>query len=83
MVMAYDQNPEQPTYSTFVMLAHDTSSQITKAVASRSYMQQLVAGGRPAENLQLYRSVEYDLLNGEERCQFFWGLVGILTYLDA
>ena len=42
-------------------------------------MEQLLRDQRPDEKIELYRSVEFGLLVPEERRQFFWLFVGILT----
>lgn len=83
MVMAYDRDPNRAVYTAFIIMVRGTSFQVTKAVASHSYMQKLLQGQRPNENVDIYRTVEYDLLFGEARRHFFWLFVGILTFLNA
>lgn len=55
---------------------------MTKAVASKSYLQSLVQGESLTENLQIYRSETYDLLDPGERKGFLRIFLGLIQYLN-
>lgn len=58
-----------------------TSLQITKLVASGSYLQALWQGKTLEEHLKIYRSEQFDLVEPEGRKAFLVMFMGVVNYV--
>ncbi|RLL98931.1 hypothetical protein CFD26_107630 [Aspergillus turcosus] len=59
---AFDRDSTHDEYTSFVFNLRRTSAQVTKVVATRSYLRALCEGRDVSEHLRIYRSAEYDLV---------------------
>jgi hypothetical protein len=81
---AFNKDPDRGEYASFVInmrLTSLTSLQITKLVASGSYLQELCQGKPLEEHLKIYRSQEFDLVEPEGRKAFLVMFVGVVNYV--
>lgn len=81
-ILAYNQNPHLDHYSGFVVSADQAVLQVSRVVASRTYMKNLCEG-KPSRggDLVLYHSNPMDLLEQDGRRQFLRLIMGLLRFL--
>ncbi|RHZ67144.1 uncharacterized protein CDV56_107751 [Aspergillus thermomutatus] len=82
--VAFNTNPHRGEYASFVITMRRTSPtsvQITKLVASGSYLQTLCQGRPLEEHLKIYRSPEFDLVEPEGRKAFLVMFMGVVNYV--
>jgi hypothetical protein len=80
---AFDRNPtcvECNEYTSFVFNLRRTSVQVTKVVATRSYLRALCEGREVSEHLDIYRSAEYDLVEPVGRKWFLTLFLGVMKH---
>ncbi|KAF4187860.1 hypothetical protein CNMCM8927_007532 [Aspergillus lentulus] len=81
---AFNKDPHQREYASFLIGTRHTSLtcvQITKLVASGSYLQALCQGEPLEEHLEIYRSDEFDLIEPEGRKAFLAMFMGVVNYV--
>ncbi|EAW19852.1 uncharacterized protein NFIA_094720 [Aspergillus fischeri NRRL 181] len=79
---AFNKDPHQREYASFLTNMRRTSLtcvQITKLVASGSYLQALSQGQHLEEHLEMYRSHEFDLVEPEGRKAFLVMFMGVIN----
>ncbi|KAF7116147.1 hypothetical protein CNMCM5793_004167 [Aspergillus hiratsukae] len=77
---AFDRNPTLDEYTSFVFNLRRTSVQLTKVVATRSYLRALCEGREVSEHLQVYRSAEYDIVERDGRKEFLTLFLGAMNH---
>ncbi|GIJ91032.1 hypothetical protein Asppvi_009997 [Aspergillus pseudoviridinutans] len=81
---AFNKDPARGEYASFVINMRSTSLtclQITKLVASGSYLQALCQGKPLEEHLKIYRSHGFDLVEPEGRKAFLVMFMGVVNYV--
>ncbi|GFF61580.1 hypothetical protein IFM60648_05947 [Aspergillus lentulus] len=81
---AFNKDPHQGEYASFLINMRRislTCVQITKLVASGSYLQALCQGKPLEEHLKLYRTHEFDLVEPEGRKAFLAMFMGVVNYV--
>ncbi|RHZ67143.1 uncharacterized protein CDV56_107613 [Aspergillus thermomutatus] len=77
---AFDRNPTRDEYVSFVFNLRRTAVQVTKIVATRSYLRALCEGREVSEHLHIYRSAEYDLVEPDGRKEFLTLFLGVMKH---
>ncbi|XHG06800.1 hypothetical protein AWENTII_009980 [Aspergillus wentii] len=83
LAIAFDENPNRESYTSFVITVNDTSLRFTKAVASKSYLESLFQGRHLTECLEISRSRGYDILEVEGRRDFLRIFLGLLQCMRS
>jgi hypothetical protein len=80
-LITYDHNPDFKQYTGFVISMHQTVMHVSRASMSRDYMKSLWEDQSVNENMQLYRSRAFELLDEEDRREFMRFIIGLYRYL--
>jgi hypothetical protein len=77
---AFDRNRTLHEYVSFLFNLRRTSVQVTKVVATGSYLRALCEGRDLSEHLRIYRSAEYDLVERDGRKEFLTLFLGVVKH---
>lgn len=79
----FQKNPTLRTHQPFALRVNGTKLQLSSALMSQTYIQDLSCSSSLIGELALLQSVAYDMRNREERRETLGLLVGLLRRLDA
>lgn len=82
-ILAHEQNPTLDTHEVFVLRMDRIALQLSMAVISRTYMEDLYQGKPLHESLRVCCSERYDLRECDQRREVLRVLIGLFRYLDA
>lgn len=80
---SFKKYPGLDAHTAFALRINRFNLQLSSAVISRDYINNLSLGKPLTEGLTLLRSVAYDLQEHEQRRETLRLLIGLLRYLDA
>lgn len=76
-LITYDHNPDLKQYTGFVICQHRTVIHVSRAWMSRDYMKSLWEDQLVNDNMQLYRSRAFELLDQKDRREFMRFIIGL------
>lgn len=76
-------NTNLESHQPFALRVNGTKLQLSSAVISQSYIQDLSRGNIPLDEFSLLQSVTYDLRDNGERRELLRLLIGLLRRIDS